>query len=346
MKPAIARFLPLLLLGTALTGCAGVDYSPDGTKLAFTWILSEKKALAVINVDGTEFKYVSSIDVHRPKWAPDNRRIACGNEDGMSVLDTVTGRASLVVPKSAKDAVWSEDGRKLATLAPGQGGPETSEVVWYDFEAKAVTLRSPVNGLTSPYDATQLVWVPRTSGLAFIGRVGDATDVFLMESGETKRVTSTGDVVGLALEPGGKKLVWARKSRNPKYILLTLYAFDLVQRSAQRLAFPERVPGINPGPRSGPDKLYSVIFSPTLEHLLIWTQTGEQGPVVGHTVNRAGTHSSVVGQITKDQATVDVAWSPDGNQMTSLLYSETSIGLETRNADGSAPRTLKKQTVK
>lgn len=348
-----SRLAAFLLLAGTLAGCAGVDYSPDGKHLAFTWPLGNETRLAIIDTDGTGFKYVSSESVMIPNWAPDSRRIAVATEDGMAVLDTQTGKSRVVVPGGGALAAWGPDGRKLATLVKPEAGDEV-EVVWYDFDAKAVTLRAKVPGLEDPDNvAPDLVWVPRTSGLAFVATMNGETDVFLMEAGEVKRITTTGDVVGLALDPGGRRLVWARKSRNPKYILLTLYAFDLVQRSAERLPFPERVPGINPDPRTGPGKVEWVSFSPTLDRMLVWTSSDTPVPPAPRTddlvysVNRSGTASAIVGRAAHGggkESITHIAWSPDGNQMAGLWTGKDTARLETRNADGSNTKTLRKYT--
>ena len=301
----------------------------------------------MIGVDGTGFKYVSSVEAMIPNWAPDNRRIAFASDDGLWVVDTETGRSTMIAPNAGPLVAWSEDGRKLATFAQGPEGTDTTQVVWYDFDAHAITLRSTVKGLAKPEDVMpDLVWIPQTSGLAFVADVEHRSDVFLMEAGETKRVTTTGDVVGLTLEPGGRRLVWARRSKNPKYILFTLYALDLQSRSVERLAFPERVAGINPAPRSGPDKVDWVSFSPTFQNMLVWTSTSD--PKVEdllYTVDRVGKGSAVVGRASSSalESIMHIAWSPDGTQMASLWgSSSTAVRLETRNADGSGARTLRR----
>lgn len=329
-----------------LAGCAGVDYSPDGERLAMTWPLGKETRLAVIGVDGTGFKYLTSVDSMIPKWAPDSRRIAFANDEGLWVSNADTGATSMIVPEAGPLVAWSETGRKLATFARPPDETGDVQIVWYDFDAKAITLRSAVQGLDDVGKvAPNLVWIPRTSGLAFVAEVDGRWDVYLMEAGETKRITSTGDVVGVTLGPSGKRLVWARRSKNPKYILLTLYAFDLQSRSVERLPFPERVPGINPDPRTGPDEVDWVSFSPTLEHMLVFTSTKDsKAEDLVYSVDREGLRSAVVGRSGSDdvkESIAHIAWSPDGAHMAGLWFSEKTARLETRNADGTVPKTLR-----
>lgn len=347
-------FFACIAWAALLAGCAGVDYSPDGQRLAVTWPLGTDLRLAVIGVDGTGFKYISAVDSMIPAWAPDNRRIAFANEEGLWVADTETGRSSMILPEAGPFVAWSEDGGKLATFAPSPDGEGPIQVVWYDFEARGITLRSAVQGLTDVGSIMpDLVWIPRTSGLAFVANfqedsetLDERSDVYLMEAGETKRITTTGDVVGLALEPGGKRLVWARRSKNPKYILFTLYAYDLVNRSVERLEFTDRVAGINPNPRTGPDEVQWVSFSPTLGNMLVWTGSKDpKGEDLVYVVDRVGKDSAVVGRATSDdkvESTVHLAWSPDGLQMAGLLFTGSGARLETRNNDGTGARTLRK----
>lgn len=330
----------------------GVDYSPDGKRLAFTWPLGDDSRLAVINTDGSGFKYVSSTSAMLPSWAPDNRRIAFANDDGVTVIDTQTGHARVVVPDGGLLVEWSPDGKKLATFAKADDESEAIELIWYDFDANAITLRARAPGLEKCEDVMpDLVWIPRSSGVAYVASLGDSQDVYLMEFGQIKKITTTGDVVGLALDPGGDRLVWARRSRNPRYILLTLYEFDLVRRSARRLPFPDRVRGINPDPRTGPGQIDWVSFSPTLERLLVWTSgfqpTSANAPTpddLVYSVNRTGTESAIVGRAPKGstkESIAHIAWSPDGSQMAGLWSQGKSARLETRNADGSGARTLR-----
>lgn len=127
----------VVALASLLSGCAGVDYSPDGERLAVTWPLGKETRLAVIGVDGTGFKYLTSVESMIPKWAPDSRRIAFANDEGLWVIDADTGRASMIVADAGPLAAWSENARKVATFAKGPEGTEDIQVVWYDFDAKA-----------------------------------------------------------------------------------------------------------------------------------------------------------------------------------------------------------------
>ncbi len=55
-------------------------------------------------------------------------------------------------------------------------------------------------------------------------------------------------------------MLWARRSKDVRYILMSLYAFDLEKRSVRRLPFPERVSLINPTPRNAPVRQETVVY--------------------------------------------------------------------------------------
>ena len=332
-------------------GCIALDFSPDGKTLAFAWPLDNDTGLALIGTDGTSFKYVSAGDGTLAKWSPNGRQIAYTSDEGVRVLDVASGRSTLVVPDGGGRVAWSEDGRKLATLVRVEESNDRYQVLWYDLDAKAVTLRSP----TPPIDPNSasffgLVWIPRNSGLAFVASSSSGSDVYLMEAGETRRLTTTGDVIGLALEPGGRRLVWARESRNPKYILLTLYAFDLVDRGVARLPFPERVKGVNPAPRTGPKSVDLVRFAPDLSQMLVWT-TSDSGSGNGNVycIRRDGSGAFVVGKTAKDNKVESIlmaTWSPDGTRIASLWASDKTWRLQIQASDGSGAKTLRTQRAK
>src|SRR5436305_12651698 len=68
-----AATIPVLLLA----GCAGLDWSPDGRQIAFTWSFGPKQVgLALINADGSGFQALpGGQDAIFPSWSPDGRKI-------------------------------------------------------------------------------------------------------------------------------------------------------------------------------------------------------------------------------------------------------------------------------
>jgi eukaryotic-like serine/threonine-protein kinase len=107
------------------------DYSPDGTRIAFTRNLqaagdATRSALFVANADGSNAKELYRLDsagaVH-PRWSPDQERIAIADTRGGRVLQTITvvdvatkAVKTLTTPPKAGEissVVWSRDGRAV-----------------------------------------------------------------------------------------------------------------------------------------------------------------------------------------------------------------------------------------
>ena len=132
-------------LTTSLKGKNAYDtesqWSPDGTRIAFTRVKSTKEAaIFVVNVDGTGLKQVTAykLDAASPDWSPDGTRIAFNSywdqHPGKSAnVYTVnpdgTGLTAVTHHRGGKGhsfrPSWAPDGSKLviATFVPkGKGG--------------------------------------------------------------------------------------------------------------------------------------------------------------------------------------------------------------------------------
>ena len=106
------------------------EYSPDGTKLAFTRNLVQgstaRSTLYVANADGSaprELLRLDNVGASHPRWSPDQKSIAIVDARGgrvtqtVTIVDAETGAAKvLTVPPKAGEissVVWSRDGRSV-----------------------------------------------------------------------------------------------------------------------------------------------------------------------------------------------------------------------------------------
>src|SRR5262249_30210275 len=179
-------------------------------------------------------------------------------EDGDLMLYNVSTRKVRKIGSNFEPCYgWREDGKRFAAIHKANKG---HEAIWFDLAENGINLRVPLGDATP--EGLNIVWLPNTDSIAFIGGQKDQGDVYTIEAGELKKITNTADVIGLNLFAGGKKLIWVRRSPNTKYILCTFYAYDLDQRSVTRLPFPERVSGLNAPPKTPPTQVDYVAVSP------------------------------------------------------------------------------------
>jgi Tol biopolymer transport system component len=109
-----------------LDDVTGADYSPEGSRLAFTrWATGDRKGSVVGLSDGDggnarEIVFVPDIALVAPRWSPDGRTIA-----GVPVLAASTGR-----PRITLVDVSASRHRSLSDPATSQRPTAISSVVW------------------------------------------------------------------------------------------------------------------------------------------------------------------------------------------------------------------------
>lgn len=354
MSMRIHLTLAIMLLAASTPARAGLDFSPDGRQLVFQWMTESQPGLALINTDGTGFATLPDSAFGRwPKWSPDGNHILfdAGPEGSfqLKVYNVTTQTTRALAENVSGPFAWREDSRWLAgytTLDDGR-----SALVTYSLSEAGVTQRVPL-----PFDRfgiTRTVWLPQTNDVALSVQTEKGQNLYTIESGEIKQITTSDDVISMALSGDGRRLRWARKSKNPKYILLSLYAYDLRRRSVVRLPFPERVPALNPDPRRAPESVDYVAFSPDGARLaLLATFSDPPGKTgqpprkhrVCYSIRMDGTGARLVRRVPYDPTLGDPlmpAWSRDSRRLAVL---DTSGGQPTAlalyNADGSGGKRL------
>jgi len=239
-------------------------------------------SLYKVNVDGSGSAKITGTNTGvSPSISPNGRYIlydmpVTGNSlvsSKLMLLDSVTGKATAIGQNVTGPFAWRDDSSRFAGMQQGL----TQFSAWYYLiAAKGVTLK-----VKFPQDVTifeRAIWLPHTDNIAYLAGVQPpansapgatpTTDVYTVEYGVVNKISSSGDVLGLGLTPDGKNLIWARRGKNLRYILLTLYQFNLDKRTVQRLPFMEEVPGIN-SPRRAPSSIGAVSFSPDGKRLAV-----------------------------------------------------------------------------
>lgn len=267
---ASRRLLAFVIAALALSPFADaraalVDFSPDGRHIAYEW----SGVLSVTALNGGPTEAVPGSErVEYARWSPTGRQLAFFTKSGarteLKLYNPATKKTRGVGGNLRPPFAWREDGNRFACLHDLENGG--SEIVWYNLAENGVSFR-----VALPYSVgfdAPMVWLPNTDDLAF---VASDRNVYTVEAGEFKKVTTSSDVLGMSLYAGGKKLVWARRGPNLRYILLTVYAYDLTARNVVRLGFPNRVAALNPDPRTAPESVDRVDFAPNGAHMLFYT---------------------------------------------------------------------------
>ena len=336
-----------------------MDFSPDGKSIAFVWWGVTEAPLSIVRVDGSPVAVVpQGAGATAPRWSPDGGQVlfAAGDAPGRARLYHVaSGKTQDLPTLIGPPFAWREDAKRIAGLrALASGGVE---IVWYLMADGGTTFRVPLT--FQPVSGGPLIWLPNTDDAAMLGQTATGVDVYTVEAGQIHQITTSSDVLGLALSGDRSALVWARKSPNTRYILMSVYRFGLTSRSATRLPFPDRVKGLNPDPHHAPRSVDWVEFSPDGTRLLVWvTQDAKPaGTVVQalYVVTMDGRTTKLLakspphplaapGNTQPPSAYVlDACWSGDGGKIAVMQGAPGSETLSVFGADGSGGTVIARQ---
>lgn len=96
-------------------GVSEPDFSPDGTRLVYSWNTQGERGLNLVNADGTGNEQIVTFG-GPGTFSPDGRRVAFVKDDNLQVIDLATREVQVLTTeglarKYAPD--WSPDGRRL-----------------------------------------------------------------------------------------------------------------------------------------------------------------------------------------------------------------------------------------
>jgi TolB protein len=194
-------------------------WSPDGTRLLFTWGPPDG-ALALVPALGGEPRILVRDSVYAAAWAPEGRRVAYVRGDSLYVrsLERGTARAIVGLPEMSGLA-WSPDGQHIAFAAGnaafvmhwelGNKGPSEIAVVSADGGPLVhVTDGATLNA--SP------VWAPDSRRLLFISDRDGPRDVYVVRvdaagrpTGNLVRLTVGLSPHSIALSADGRRLTYS-----------------------------------------------------------------------------------------------------------------------------------------
>jgi hypothetical protein len=242
------------------------DFSPDGSQIVY----AGKNGITLCSVNDASSRMVAGGEGGTgPLWSPTGEHILFSvidraNGSSRAVLyDRRTNRSRTIADGLEPPFAWREDGKRFAGIRRIEGvGLQIVLVNLVGGQADARMI--PVQQVIG----RQMLWIPATDNVTFIGRNATDQNLYLYQNGEIKQITTSNDVIGIGLWQDRRRVVWARHSRNTRYILASLYLADVTTHSAPvRLSFPAVIPEINPRPAQGPVSVDQVVFSPRSNRL-------------------------------------------------------------------------------
>jgi TolB protein len=98
-------------------------WSPDGRKIAFTYVEGSGFSLYVMGANGTNTKRLTEGPQDNwPVWSPDSRQIAFSRADQIWVIDSDGSRARLVTKRGGAPLNWSPSTKLVFSCARRGGG--------------------------------------------------------------------------------------------------------------------------------------------------------------------------------------------------------------------------------
>lgn len=267
MTHLIFACLWFALMGQAPQPFRPVDFAPDGEHL----VLMHESVLSIMSPsDHTPHSIPDSQGGYAPRYSPDGKYIVFGaDNNGVAVVklyNVARDQTRQIIDKGLPPFEWRGDSDVFVATRKGDDG-------------KLMLLRyhptvSDLSG-TDPLPVTRIgehrfVWLANTDDVAFIG---EDDNVYLDEAGQSVRLTSTGDVTGLALSTDGKHLNWTVRNPNARAQLLTLYTMLITSRTVTKLAFPAQPLGRL---QRQVKAVEQVVFSPDHEHFAMLVTFAER----------------------------------------------------------------------
>lgn len=280
MPRSLAVAILVLLVRESADAVPFCEFSPSGDAVVATWPAQASNAdsAAIIALEtGRVEPLGGGASVAGASWSPDGQFLVYSVLSGQAVQTRLrnlrTGRERTLRVPIGPPFAWREDGKRFAGIARADDGQ--LQVVFFNTTEFGETLRVDLE--VQRVEARGLVWLYGTDDVMLLGGRGSKTDVYAVESGQVRQISSTGDVIAMARGCNTHSVVWTRSSRNLRYILLSLYEFDTNTRSVRRLGFPERVSLINPTPQSAPVALDTVLVSPSSNRLVVVASYAAKG---------------------------------------------------------------------
>jgi Tol biopolymer transport system component len=136
-------------------------WSPNGQRLAFTWLRNGRWGLWLLRLDGSADPLPAELASH-PTWAPDGKRLAYASSSEIFLINVNTRKTRGLASGSACP-VWSPNGKWIAVCTSSSATGTTQATSIDIWNATGTTRRRVVtDGFNHP-----LAWSPASDALLF-----------------------------------------------------------------------------------------------------------------------------------------------------------------------------------
>ena len=213
-------------------------------------------------------------------WSRDGRILTYLNDgQQLTFYDLAKRQTRTLDANAVSPAAWSRDSSLFAVVHKNVAGNLQALIRYRNGQTFLPAIDLPFHSTPSQYHP--LSFLTNTTNVIVAGGDGGKNDLYLLDQGDVVRLTSTGDVLGFAVSEDGTRVRWVRASPNTRYILLQIYEMTIDTRTIRKFSYPDRLAAVNPNPRSAPDSVMSVVFTPDLNRFAFITRGGPQAGANG-----------------------------------------------------------------